>query len=74
MQALATKIPFQFETPVAPALEAANESYGEVTVGGLTTACLSRDGLTRTKPSALSSNRPTSSMPTARPRCLHPGC
>jgi N-acetylglucosaminyldiphosphoundecaprenol N-acetyl-beta-D-mannosaminyltransferase len=45
MQALATKIPFQFEAPQAPALVAANESYGEVTVGGIATACLSRDGL-----------------------------
>ena len=45
MQALATKIPFQFEAPQVPAAVAANESYGEVTVGGLATACLSRDGM-----------------------------
>ena len=47
MSALAHKLPFAFEAPQTPALEAANESYGEVTVGGLTTACLSRDGLTQ---------------------------
>lgn len=45
MSALAQKLPFAFEAPQTPALEAANESYGEVTVGGLATACLSRDGL-----------------------------
>ncbi len=45
MQALATRIPFQFEAPTAPALVPANESYGEVTVGGIATACLSRDGM-----------------------------
>jgi N-acetylglucosaminyldiphosphoundecaprenol N-acetyl-beta-D-mannosaminyltransferase len=43
MQARATRIPFQFEA--APALVPANESYGEVVVGGIATACLSRDGL-----------------------------
>ena len=47
MHALAHKLPFAFEAPQTPALAAANESYGEVTVGGLTTACLSRDGLAR---------------------------
>lgn len=45
MQTLAHKLPAAFEAPQSPVLEAANESYGEVTVGGLTTACLSRDGL-----------------------------
>ena len=45
MQALKAKIPFQFEAPQAPARVAANESYGEVMVGGLATACLSRDGM-----------------------------
>jgi N-acetylglucosaminyldiphosphoundecaprenol N-acetyl-beta-D-mannosaminyltransferase len=40
-------IPAQYEAPSAPALEAANDSYTEVTVGGLATACLSRNGLAR---------------------------
>ena len=40
-------IPAQYEAPIAAALEAANDSYTEVTVGGLATACLSRDGLAR---------------------------
>jgi N-acetylglucosaminyldiphosphoundecaprenol N-acetyl-beta-D-mannosaminyltransferase len=40
-------IPAQYEAPVAPALAPANDSYTEVTVGGIATACLSRDGLTR---------------------------
>ena len=40
-------IPAQYEAPIAPALEVANDSYTEVTVGGLATACLSRDGLAR---------------------------
>ena len=40
-------IPAQYEAPIAPALEAANDSYTEVTVGGLATACISRDGLAR---------------------------
>jgi len=43
----ALSIPAQYEAPIAPALEAANDSYTEVTVGGLATACLSRDGLAR---------------------------
>ena len=45
MQALATQIPFQFEAPEPQGRVAANESYGEVMVGGLATACLSRDGM-----------------------------
>ncbi|HEY0267138.1 MAG TPA: WecB/TagA/CpsF family glycosyltransferase [Rhizomicrobium sp.] len=44
---LATRLPFAFDAPTAPALQAANDSYTEVTVGGLATACLSRDGLAR---------------------------
>ena len=47
MGALATAIPFEFEAPAAAERAAANDSYTEVTVGGLTTACLSRDGLAR---------------------------
>jgi exopolysaccharide biosynthesis WecB/TagA/CpsF family protein len=43
----ALSIPAQYEAPTLPALEAANDSYTEVTVGGLNTACLSRDGLAR---------------------------
>jgi len=45
MRALATPLPFAFEAAPAPALTAANESYGEVMVGGIATACISRDGL-----------------------------
>jgi N-acetylglucosaminyldiphosphoundecaprenol N-acetyl-beta-D-mannosaminyltransferase len=45
MRAPATSLPFAFEAPKAPAFTPANESYGEVTVGGIATACLSRDGL-----------------------------
>ncbi len=40
-------IPAQHEAPIQTQLEAANDSYTEVTVGGITTACLSRDGLAR---------------------------
>jgi N-acetylglucosaminyldiphosphoundecaprenol N-acetyl-beta-D-mannosaminyltransferase len=40
-------IPAQYEAPAQPLLEAANDSYTEVTVGGIATACLSRDGLAR---------------------------
>ncbi len=47
MGALATAIPFEFEALAAAERAAANNSYTEVTVGGLTTACLSRDGLAR---------------------------
>jgi N-acetylglucosaminyldiphosphoundecaprenol N-acetyl-beta-D-mannosaminyltransferase len=43
----ALSIPAQYEAPSHPTLEAANDSYSEVTVGGLNTACLSRDGLAR---------------------------
>ena len=45
MAARAHKLPFAFEAPQAPALNAANDSYNEVMVGGLATACLSRDSL-----------------------------
>ena len=45
--ARALSIPAQYEAPAQPALEAANDSYSEVTVGGIATACLSRDGLAR---------------------------
>jgi exopolysaccharide biosynthesis WecB/TagA/CpsF family protein len=40
-------LPAAFEAPAAAALAAANDSYVEVTVGGLRTACLTREGLTR---------------------------
>ena len=43
----ALSIPAQYEAPAQPLLEAANDSYTEVTVGGIATACLSRDGLAR---------------------------
>ena len=43
----ALSIPAQYEAPAQPQLEAANDSYSEVTVGGIATACLSRDGLAR---------------------------
>jgi N-acetylglucosaminyldiphosphoundecaprenol N-acetyl-beta-D-mannosaminyltransferase len=39
-------IPTRFEQHFAPSF-AANDSYAEVTVGGLKTACLTRDALTR---------------------------
>ena len=45
MATLARKLPFAFEAPQAPAPAAANDSYCEVMLGGLTTACLSRDSL-----------------------------
>jgi exopolysaccharide biosynthesis WecB/TagA/CpsF family protein len=44
---LAIKLPLEFDAAAAPGLDAANDSYSEVTVGGLTTACLSRDGMAR---------------------------
>jgi exopolysaccharide biosynthesis WecB/TagA/CpsF family protein len=47
MGALATALPFEFEAAAAAELSAANDSYTEVMVGGLATACLSRDGLAR---------------------------
>jgi N-acetylglucosaminyldiphosphoundecaprenol N-acetyl-beta-D-mannosaminyltransferase len=40
-------LPAAYEAPATPALVAANDSYTEVVVGGLATACLSRDGLAR---------------------------
>lgn len=40
-------LPAAYEAPEAPALAAANDSYTEVVVGGIATACLSRDGLAR---------------------------
>jgi exopolysaccharide biosynthesis WecB/TagA/CpsF family protein len=40
-------LPAEYEAPEAPAPVAANDSYTEVVVGGLATACLSRDGLAR---------------------------
>ena len=43
----ALSIPAQYDAPAQPQIEAANDSYTEVTVGGITTACLSRDGLAR---------------------------
>jgi N-acetylglucosaminyldiphosphoundecaprenol N-acetyl-beta-D-mannosaminyltransferase len=43
----ALSIPAQYEAPAQSQLEAANDSYSEVTVGGINTACLSRDGLAR---------------------------
>jgi exopolysaccharide biosynthesis WecB/TagA/CpsF family protein len=45
MRALANALPFEFNAAPAPALAAANESYGEILVGGLPTACIGRDGL-----------------------------
>lgn len=45
MQALATPLPAAFAPQTTPALAAANESYGEILVGGLPTACIGRDGL-----------------------------
>jgi len=43
----ALTIPAQYEAPIAPDFAPANDSYSEVTVGGIATACLSRDGLAR---------------------------
>ena len=43
----ALSLPARYEASPPQALEAANDSYVEVTVGGLATACLSRDGLAR---------------------------
>jgi N-acetylglucosaminyldiphosphoundecaprenol N-acetyl-beta-D-mannosaminyltransferase len=47
MSRTALAIPARHEALAPKALEAANDSYNEVTVGGLATACLSRDGLAR---------------------------
>jgi len=41
----AIALPHTHAAPAAPALVAANDSWGDVTVGGLRTACVSRDGL-----------------------------
>jgi exopolysaccharide biosynthesis WecB/TagA/CpsF family protein len=48
MRALNLALPFEFEAPAAPTPAAANESYGEIMVGGIATACISRDGLAQT--------------------------
>jgi exopolysaccharide biosynthesis WecB/TagA/CpsF family protein len=40
-------LPAAYEAPATTAPVAANDSYTEVVVGGLATACLSRDGLAR---------------------------
>jgi N-acetylglucosaminyldiphosphoundecaprenol N-acetyl-beta-D-mannosaminyltransferase len=47
MTRAALSLPAHYEASTPTALEAANDSYSEVTVGGLATACLSRDGLAR---------------------------
>jgi N-acetylglucosaminyldiphosphoundecaprenol N-acetyl-beta-D-mannosaminyltransferase len=47
MSRAALAIPARYEASGPQILDAANDSYNEVTVGGLPTACLSRDGLAR---------------------------
>ena len=47
MSRAALSLPAHYEALAPEALEAANDSYSEVMVGGITTACLSRDGLAR---------------------------
>lgn len=47
MSPRALAIPVRYEASAPKTLKAANDSYNEVTVGGLATACLSRDGLAR---------------------------
>ena len=47
MSRAALSLPEHYEALAPKALEAANDSYNEVTVGGIATACLSRDGLAR---------------------------
>jgi N-acetylglucosaminyldiphosphoundecaprenol N-acetyl-beta-D-mannosaminyltransferase len=47
MSRAALSLPEHYEALAPDALEAANDSYNEVTVGGIATACLSRDGLAR---------------------------
>jgi len=47
MSRAALAIPARYEALAPKRLEAANDSYNQVTVGGLATACLSRDGLAR---------------------------
>ncbi len=44
---LALSLPARYEVSAPRRPQAANDSYVEVTVGGLATACLSRDGLAR---------------------------
>ena len=44
---LALSLPARYEVSTPRPPQAANDSYVEVTVGGLATACLSRDGLAR---------------------------
>jgi len=46
-KSLPTSLPAPYEALKPKVLEAANDSYAEVTVGGFATACLSRDGLAR---------------------------
>jgi N-acetylglucosaminyldiphosphoundecaprenol N-acetyl-beta-D-mannosaminyltransferase len=46
-RSLATVLPPAYEAGTTSAVASANESYGEVMVGGLSTACLSRAGLAR---------------------------
>ena len=43
----ALSLPTSYRPPVRPTRRPANDSYSEVTVGGLTTACLTREGLAR---------------------------
>jgi N-acetylglucosaminyldiphosphoundecaprenol N-acetyl-beta-D-mannosaminyltransferase len=43
----ALSFPTHYEAPARPARQAANDSYSEVVVGGLVTACLTREGLAR---------------------------
>ena len=43
----ALSLPARYEASAPPKLQAANDSYVEITLGGLLTACLSRDGLAR---------------------------
>ncbi|HEY4075963.1 MAG TPA: WecB/TagA/CpsF family glycosyltransferase [Rhizomicrobium sp.] len=46
-RSVAAVLPPAYAAPVTPVTAPANESYGEVMVGGLSTACLSRGGLAR---------------------------
>lgn len=47
MNRAALALPARYEAFPPQVMEAANDSYAEVTVGGLATACLSRDGMAR---------------------------
>ena len=47
MSRAALALPARYEISSPQALKAANDSYNEITVGGLVTACLSRDSLAR---------------------------